>query len=303
MNTETEPQQTSQGAAQTLSAPAQDDGAATADASQTSASPAVAAWGELSEHHKELFAAKKWDPQSFTPTALLDNYANLEKLVGTPPDQLLKLPASQEIDKWDGWQKLGAPDKPDAYKITPPELPEGVEWDQALEKSIREIGVEAKLLPHQIQALVDGYAGHIANLHNGAVTATGENAQQMQRELRAEWGDKYEHNIEVAKGAARWAMDGMKSEDMQAALDKFEQSVGSANMVKMFAKIGQSLAEDNVIDGNVGPMAGTPAHARAQIEAKKADGNFMKAYTNLNDPGHKAAVQEMTTLHKLATGG
>src|SRR6266852_9046561 len=68
---------------------------------------------------------------------LAHSYLGQGKLLGVPKDRLLTLPATPEDAE--GWKavhlKLGMPEKPDGYKLTAPNLPEGMKVDEKLQGS------------------------------------------------------------------------------------------------------------------------------------------------------------------------
>jgi hypothetical protein len=71
-------------------------------------------------------------------------------------------------------------------------------------------------------------------------------------------------------------------------------------MVKLFAKIGEGLAEgrsDSVQDRG---FIMTPDQAKQEIARYNRDQTFMSAYQSGDNPGHAEAVKKMDSLFKLA---
>jgi hypothetical protein len=70
-------------------------------------------------------------------------------------------------------------------------------------------------------------------------------------------------------------------------------------LLKIFAKVGKILKEDNLISAN-GSGSGSMTPATAQAEMSKVYGDFNHPYYVKEHPGHKAAVEEMARLASFA---
>ena len=70
--------------------------------------------------------------------------------------------------------------------------------------------------------------------------------------------------------------------------------------VKLFAKIGEGVAEGRSDTASARAFTMTPDQAKQEIARYNRDGEFMKAYSSGDHTGHQAALDKMNSLYKLA---
>jgi len=238
----------------------------------------------FSEGNKNLVMDRQWTG----PEALVESYANLEKLTGVGPDRLLKLPKSDAPpEEWNGvWSKLGKPDSPEGYgfKAEEGQNAELIEWasktfheldlpKSAAEKLLAKYG---ELEKQQIEAEEARYA---------------ENLSTQANSLKKEWGAAFQQNVGLAKSAA--AKLGMDEHKINA----LERVLGFDGVMKMFHDIGSRTGESDFVTGGGSPTGMmTPAAAKARISSLQGDPDFAKRYIS----GDSSARSEMEKLHKMA---
>lgn len=240
----------------------------------------------FNDDHKGFVGNKGWK----NPSEVVDSYRNLEKLVGAPQDQILKLPKSDaEAAEWEPvYNRLGRPATPDAYKLEVPKdgNPEFAKW--ASEQFHKE-GLSEK----QGQNIVKKWNEYMANTGRSTKEAYSAKIQGEQVALKKEWGAAYDQNIAVAQRAAReFGVD-------PKVISSIESSAGFNGTMKLFQAIGSKLGDANFHGGNGGNAGGgalTPAQARDQIKALKGDPGFAAKYI----AGDHGARQKMENLHKFA---
>lgn len=231
---------------------------------------------------------------------LARSYHGQAKLLGVPKDQLLRVPVSDDAKDWDPiYNRLGRPEKADAYKLT---LPDGAKLNDAVAKPIFEtahkLGVSQKQL--------DGLYGALAA--QGKAQQEAETAKQTAdlaaagQALKTEWGQAFDQKVETGK-AAIVHLD--KTLNLGGQLVKDLETTGLGNhpgLAKVFAHIGASLREDGIIGkaGSGADALNSPTEARQNIAALQADPEFMKAYTDRRNVGHAAAMAKMTALYAQA---
>ena len=206
--------------------------------------------------------------------------------VPADPARLALPREGDDIAAWEGWSRLGRPDRPEDYVIAPPALPEGMAWDAEAEAAFRPVAHRLGLLPHQ----VDGLVGFFAELRGRECAASPElSSADVETALRAEWGPAYDAELARARAAAR----AFASPD---ELARVEAETGSLALVRLFARIGAAMGEDRMVaQGEAGPAGA--AGARAAID--RVMGDPAHPYWDRWHPGHKAAVAEMTRLFEL----
>jgi hypothetical protein len=218
---------------------------------------------------------------------VVDSYRNLEKLIGVPKEQLLKLPTKPDDAAWnDVYDRLGRPQKAEEYKFG--EKSADPEFVKFMKENMHKLGV-SRTQGEQLAAKWDEYWGSKdqTNLQN-----QNQRVQVEETALKKEWGAAFDHNVSVARNAAReFGMD-------EATIDKLESAMGFANVIKFMHNIGSKIGEDKFVSSGPNAFRGplTPEAARNQISALKADTDFVRRYTT----GDVNARTEMQKLHEYA---
>lgn len=258
-------------------------------ASGAAASGAAADWtGGLSEDTRGYVQNKGWK----APGEVLDSYRNLEKLVGTPADQILKLPTKD--DDTEGWNKvfskLGRPEKADDYKFTMPKEGGDENFAKWAKSSFHELGLSQK----QGEKLVSKWNEFASGTKQQSDQVHQQKVEQEGIALKSEWGAAYDQNINVARRAVNsLGIDG-------EVINKLESSMGFAGVMKLMQSLGSKLGEDAFVSGgsrgNGGFNVMTPEAARSRLGALKQDKSFVSRYTT----GDVGAKDEMTHLLRMA---
>lgn len=129
---------------------------------------------------------------------LVTAHLNATKLIGVQPDQIVRLDEAQK-DPIALLRRLGAPDKADGYKLTPPEgVPEHLATGENL-GWFQGVAAEAGLLPAQAEKLYSAYVARNVEVQKAAEAAVAKAQDTLQRE----WGQAYDENIKAASSAAR----------------------------------------------------------------------------------------------------
>ena len=253
-------------------------------------------YDNFADEDKGYLQNKGWNNDDGTKN-LLTSYKNLEKLRGVPEDRLLKLPESTDTEGWGRvYEKLGRPEKPEGYEY---KAPEGVEIDSDRLGWASNIAHKIGLNKGQYKDLVENTVAY-----ENEIVKSYEQRQEQERvisftKLKDEWGSAYEERKNLAeRGLARFMTD--KSEE---AIAKLQASLGHAEVMKMFASIGESISEDKIpsADG-VRPFGYSPAQAKSDIDMLKnelaADKERLIAYNS----GKGADYEKMHRLLKIAVG-
>jgi hypothetical protein len=224
------------------------------------------------------------------PPDLIKAARNSESLIGLEKLPIPKDPADQE-----GWnrvyKRLGMPDKPEDYKLDLPENTDKTFVDR-MTKMMHANGVSQKAAASITKEYL-AFGGEL-NTRTSAETQ----AQQTREldSLKVQWGAATEKEVAVAQMGIDAFCD-------EGQLEKFKATLGPAETLKFFNKLGNELREAKRVDGGEGSGFGpmTPAQAKYEISQKRIDQNFMTAYMDRNHPGHQAALDEMSRLHRFAS--
>ncbi|HCT54850.1 MAG TPA: hypothetical protein DF712_20590 [Balneola sp.] len=227
--------------------------------------------------------------------AMAKSYINGQKLIGK---NRISLPGEGATDEeWSAFHsQLGRPEKSNLYDFGErPALPDGLEYDEGFETAYKDLAFKAGLTSQQAKAIFDGYHEYIQTKSS----SEGENAAAQSAEwvnsLKKEFGKAYDERVELASRAVDTYGDGQLKEWL-------EQSGMGNNpmMVKLFAKIGEGIAEGRSDSAQQRGFIMTPDQAKQEIARYNRDQTFMSAYQNGDNPGHGEAVNKMNSLFKLA---
>lgn len=140
-----------------------------------------------------------------------------------------------------------APDTPESYEIP---VPEGESPEFAA--AIKPLFHKAGLSPTQAKALAEGWNEMQAaerqadsDREAAAEREAAALAERQQGELKREWGEKYDANVELSKRAIRSGMAaaGLKDDAMADMIGSLEKAHGFAAVHKFFAALGAPMAE------------------------------------------------------------
>ena len=233
-----------------------------------------------------------------------------EKHLGKPVESLLSRPAKdQPLAEWMRGQKdlFGLPEAADKYEITKPEMPRGVEWDEAFEGKAREIAFAHGLVPAAVNDLVAAYAERVGSFFGDAEAQVAAANAEMMTALEREWGKETPARLAAARSAAEaiGGKAGLDADAMQSLALALKPKVGDAGIMRMFAAIGEMMGEDSLAGGNAGGGLGTtPAEARAQLRAMDAaDGEYGRAFGRGDRTAMAALKPKRDALLRLASGG
>ncbi len=209
-----------------------------------------------------------------------------QKMVGADKIVIPGEHATEE-DWGNVFNKLGRPETPDGYKLVKPEnIPEGLPYNEEGVTAFKTVAHKLGLLPEQTKALFEWYNSSVIDGFTQAQNTHKETLDNAVAALKKDWGAAYDQKMKTALDAVRAFAD----EDAYAAL---EEGLGNdPRLVKVFAKIGESISEDKLKGGN---QAHTPKEAQSEINRILADKKH--PYHNKKDPGHKAAVGQMEQLY------
>lgn len=232
-------------------------------------------------------------------------YSAAEKRLGKSPDRLMDRPAEgQDVTEWmrGNAELFGIPEAADGYKIERPESwPKDAPWDDKAEAALRAKAHEAGLNGTQAQAMVDTYAGLVSETLTGAEKGAEQAQAALMGELQKDWGDQTKAKVAQAQQAwtAAAEMAGLDSDAaLNAAQVLTEKTGGDANVLRLFAALGDMMGEDMLPRDSAGSggLGTTPADARAELAAMKApDSAYSKAIKEKQQTGRSA---EFERLHK-----
>lgn len=238
----------------------------------------------------EHIPAKFWDTEKRAPRVdeMGKSYIALEKLL---THERVPIPLSDDdAEGWERWAKAtGRPDKPDDYTFERPSgLPEGLPYDEEMEKSFRSLAHQNGLGKRQATNFYNAYVK--SQLERHSAYAEHERAMKAQAEdaMRREHGAGYDGAI----ARSRAALGKFGTPDFLAYLDK----TGLGNdprMLRVFEKIGAELAGDPRLRGQPAPG---PSAADLRTAITNFDATHRKALDDAAHPEHASRVNERNAL-------
>ena len=235
---------------------------------------------------------------------LARSYANAAKMVGMDKAQLVALPAddSDPAAMEAIYNKLGRPEKPDGYKLSPVELPEGLPRDAELEKTFLGRAHELGLSTKQADGLFKWWSEVNVAKFAEADKQLAAAHQAANQALKADWGAAYDAKIALAGKAINQYQQQLGLGD--GLVKELEAGLGNnPALAKLFAHLGEGISEPSELPGRTTgrvDQALSPTEAKQEINALHADEKFMKAYTTKEHPGHPDAVKRMQRLYEFA---
>lgn len=221
---------------------------------------------------------------------VLKSYGELEKKLGSrvaPPGPDAK---PEEIAAWR--KTVGAPEKPDDYKIEKPENVPAEMWNAELVKGFQGVAHELHLSPAQAGKLAEWWNGQQMGAHQKFQQDAAANREALAGTLKTEWGDKYEANLKGAQYVAGLAK-----------IDVNDPEIGdNPAVIKALASVAALISEDKQVTGGQGGSTLTYKQQAEDISTNKSNPRY-DDYHGKNGPERQAAAQkEMHRLLALAGG-
>lgn len=224
---------------------------------------------------------------------LAEQFVNAQKLIGV--DKIPAPNANWNDTQWgEFWNKLGRPEEAAKYSVEK-DLVEGLQLDDASLEKMKASFFEAGLNQKQVDKILKTHFDHLSGKATELNTAAESVLLESTNKLKAEYGDKFDAKLDIAKAVIKK----FGSEELSKALD----STGMGNdpsIIKLFVELGEAMLDDDATGTGAGlGLKGTTA-ALQEIEQLKGDTEFMKQLNTRDDPGHKTAVERWTSLHGKA---
>lgn len=222
--------------------------------------------------------------------ALANAHISLQRMVGADK---IPVPGKNASDAdWQGvFKKLGLPESVDKYEI---KAPDSIK-DQGFLKAFKEEALKAGILPQQAEKLLAWSAGNATQAQQAANAQRQQAVAQGIDKLKTEWGEGWDQKVQEAKLGVEWAGG--------EELANYLKQTGLGNdpqVIKLFNKIGQSLAEGKVRGEGTRSFGLSPDDAQKQINLMMSDANH--AYHNKNHADHARSVEEAQRLFQAIHG-
>lgn len=250
----------------------------------------------IAAERPEWLPEKYWDAEKKTARYedLGKGYIGLEKLLGS--EKVPKPQSDEDAEGWERWYAAsGRPNKVDEYEFNRPDtLPNGLGYDEDLEKDFKATAYSAGLNKKQANALYEKYVKHQLDRYTAYETGKKQAIAQAQADLQRELGGKYESSMRDAKIAVEKYAD--------PEFKKFLDETGLGNhpaMIRAFMKIGAEVNGDTRIVGKSEPQLNQADMQRTISEFNRKN---EKALFDKQHPDHARLVKERSRLYEAAFG-
>lgn len=249
----------------------------------------------LPDDIRPLAQAKGWKSLA----EAVKSYAHLERLIGA---KRIALPpkdgqGNRDWSAWEGWSALGRPEAPERYEFRGQAGRTLSDTDRDFHRHMAPHLHRAGLAQWQVDMLAEGLEGFGSQHRERGQRRAQEEIAAAETELRRDWDRDYDRHLDLANRAVRR----FGGSELAKALGQSGLGRNPA-VVRAFARIGATLAEDGGTPAEARPGAGAPS-ARAEIQRLKADAEFQQAFLNRLHPGHEAAMARMLRLQAQVSGG
>ena len=218
---------------------------------------------------------------------------NAQSLVGKDKIALPGEDASEEeVNAF--YHALGKPESPEGYEFPDQGLAEGFEPTDEFNEGIRQAANEANLTKDQAAKLYRAVQNQLAQGSQKAMEAKSQMSEQGIEALKGEWGQAFDQNVNFARDA----VENFGSPELKALLD--DSGLGNhPEVVKAFAKVGRTIAEDEIKGlGSSGSFKMSRAEAQAELDKFHNDPEMMEALTTKHHPKHDEAVNKHMSLNE-----
>jgi len=221
---------------------------------------------------------------------LAKSYISAQKLVGADK---ISVPSKHATDDdWAGvFKKLGLPSDLKEYDV---KMADGVSIDKEFVEAFKTTAHKAGILPRQAQAIADWFSKTNleaeTRISNEFKTAQTKNLET----LKTEWGDAFDSKVGKAQRVLREAGN--------PALIQYldESGLGNnSNLIRLLSSIGEKFLTEGS-DINTKGAANVMTPKDAQNEYNKVMADMKHPYWTKDHPGHKAAMEEVNNLFKMA---
>lgn len=263
--------------------PAAPPAAAPAGVSELSAGESKSWYGEIEDPELKSWAENKGFAD---PVTALKSHRSLEGMMGK---ERLSVPDQDNPAEWDGWSKFGVPEEASGYKdaVKLPELPDGMQMDEAFLEAAFEKGVAAKVPPFQMQQMLDLYAEREMAAFQ-QVKAVEEKDRAELDALYTEWGGQKEAMLDQSRRAAKFF--GLSEDE----LAQMNGQMGSAKLLQGFQKIGAAMQEGGLVSANNGGVS--KEAAQQELTRMKGDADTVAALMDPSNPKHAEMKQKWDSL-------
>lgn len=257
---------------------------------QTQTAPAFTWKDKLNPDLRNAPGMDRFDDSLDGLNKQLNSHFELQKLLGRDKTVIPKGPDDKE--GWAAFSKaLGIPDKATDYGLGDPQMPDSMKGVTFDKNRFAEIVHAHKLTPNQAKGLWKAYTDMAMESYNKLVQQREQEMTQVINQMRGEWGDAYETNVDLGQSVInKFAGDQETMDFLTATLVKDPRGI------KFLAKIGNEFAENKIGEFSMKRFSLSPEEAQKEIDAIKQDPKHAYNNPQASEDEHRRAVDYVNSL-------
>lgn len=225
---------------------------------------------------------------------LARSYVNAQRLIGADKIPMPVNPTEEDLDRI--YSKLGRPESPDKYGISP----DGNIITEERATEYADIAHKLRLTPDQANGVLDYYRSVAENDLNNFSETNAKAIEEASAALQQEWGDKFDSKIESAqKVVDQFDAGGI----MEMQLADGTKLGNHPDVIRAFAKIAdfrQNVTSEDTVSEGTSSLGMSVQQASNEIQAIMGDRTH--AYWDKKNPTHGQAVERMQQLMEMQHG-
>lgn len=261
--------------------------------SSTDAGSVAASWKSgLRTDLRDSPLAQKFDDTPEGLNKALESHVNLEKLLGHD-----KVPIPKDVNDVEGWNRfskaMGIPDKAESYGLPDAALPDNMKNIAINKDKFAEVVHAHKLTPAQAKGLWKVYNEINVETYNKAVEDHTKKLTETVNQLKSEWGDAYNTNVELGQQVINKFSDDQEMNDYITSILSQDP-----RGIKFLSKIGGQFAENKIGEFEMKKFSLGPEEAQNEIDKMTRDleGPYMNQKGKFTEREHQAAIDRVNSL-------
>jgi hypothetical protein len=225
---------------------------------------------------------------------LAKSYINAQQLIGADKLAAPKNPSEEQLTEI--YNYLGKPETPDAYEVAV----DGNIITEEAASSYKDVAHKLNLTPQQASGILEYYKGLATSTQEQAVQNIEYQREQVENDLKKEWGQAYEQKI---TSAGQVIKEYGSPEMLEWQLADGTKLGNHPEFIKAFANIAdfrQSVTSEDTISNTTSGSVMTPAEAQAEVNAIMA--NPKDPYWDKNSISHRQQIEKVQELYGMIHG-
>jgi len=232
-----------------------------------------------------------------TPEMLAKSYLEVEQSVGKK-GLVLPTETSSPAEVRAAMTALGCPEAPTAYSTGDWAPPEGLPWDAELADGMREDAWQVGVNNTQWNQLVKGLAERQHVQHQKSMGEYQAQLSEFNSQLEQKYGAAKNQRVELARRTAETIFGADAAVIQFLDVGDGRPFGNSPQLMDALITLGEKMQEHDLLSGAPSTPIPTGDQAKAELSRLMADPAYVKALTDANDMGHKAAVERRDTLYR-----